>query len=277
MSKTILPILIAFLVLWLLGGAYWLSRVHSKSSSDSLNNVSKGLVVADGNFTAGSATIFAFQTSDADVIINEEQLAMLEQLAVYLEESKEKQLRLIGWYGQNETNYSNFENLGIARAETIKNILFRNGASESRIVVEGKLFEKLKLNENGILSGGVEFEIFDKDISKIISEAPFLTEKIYYFQKNKYVLAENDDLETYAADLKQYLVDEMDAEVIITGHREADELQSIDLLRAKFIEDVFITHGIDPERISIDVNIPDKKTINSKGEKNDKKVEIKVI
>jgi len=201
----------------------------------------------------------------------------LATLATYLDGSKQKQLRLVAYYGQNETNRSKYNNLGVARAETIKYILIRRGAPESRISVEGKIFKKLVLNENGILSGGVEFDIFDKDISNTITEAPFLKEKIFYFNKNKYILSNKDDLEKYAALLKQYMVDEKYSEIIITGFREAKEIQSIDLERAKYIENIFSKHGIDVERISINVNTPNEN--NKTGSKNndEKKVEIKVI
>jgi OmpA-OmpF porin, OOP family len=273
MRKSFITLLIAILALWLFGGAYWLSSLQNQNTAaNKLDNDSR-LEIRDGDFIARSSTIFAFQTSDADIIINEDQLSVLEALATYLDDTKEKQLRLIAYYGKNETNKTYFENLGIARAETVKNILFKRGAPESRISVEGKLFDKLILNENGLLSGGIEFDIFDKDISNTITEAPFLKEKIFYFKKNEYALSDKDDLENYTAVLKQHLVDLKDSEVLITGFREQDELQSIDRLRASFIEDVFIKHGIDLERILLDVSDQTEKDENI----DDKKVEIKVL
>ncbi len=276
MSKPIISLLVAFLALWLFGGAFWLSTMQSRNTSEQMLPDNNRLIIQDGEFKMTAQTIFAFQPSDADIIINEEQMSVLDSLASYLEGAKEKKIRLIAYYGKNETNRTKYENLGIARAGTIKNILVRRGAPENSIGIEGKLLKKLVLNENGILSGGVEFDIFDKDISNTITEAPFLKEKIFYFQKNKYVLLNNDDLESYAAVLKQYLVDEKDSEVIITGFREEIEHQSIDLLRAKFVEDVFIKHGIDLERISIDMNEQVGKNKKSNESIDDKKVEIKV-
>src|SRR5690606_13475371 len=152
------------------------------------------------------------------IILNDDHLAVFEQLATFLDEFKEKQLRLTGICGQSETNTSRqHENLGKARAESIKNILVRFGTPEAHIITEGKVLEKLILNENGLISGGVEFDIFDKDISNIISKAPFLKEKIYYFPKNSYVLPENHDLESFTAELKQFMVDEKMTKVMVTG------------------------------------------------------------
>ena len=135
----------------------------------------------------------------------------------------------------------------------------------------------MSLNENGMISGGIEFDIFDNEITNTITEAPFLKEKIFYFQKNKYALKNNLDLENYAAGLKQFMVDTKDAEIVITGFREREENQSLDLLRAKFIEDVFLNHGINQKRILINV---DRKGNNANTQKEDqdvKKVEIKVL
>jgi len=77
--------------------------------------------------------------------------------------------------------------------------------------------------------------------------------------------------------LKQYIVDEKDSEIIITGFREVKENQSVDLERAKYIENIFSKHGIDIERMSINVNTTID--INKTGSKSidKKKVEIKVI
>ncbi len=277
MSKPIYPLLIAFLALWLFGGAYWLSSIHSQDATQQVKFDDQRLVIRDGEFVAEASTIFAFQTSDAEIIITEEQLAVLDSIALYLEKFKEKKMRLVAHYGKQETNNSNYDNLGIARAETLKNILIRKGAPESSIEVEGMVFEKLNLNENGILSGGVEFDIFDKDISNTLTEASFLKEKKFYFQKNKYVLSDKEELEDYAATLKQYLVDEKTSEVIVTGFRDLDEHQSIDLLRAKFIKDVFVKHGIDIERISIDINDLQGKVADRNKIEDYKNVTIKVL
>ena len=269
MSKPIIPLLTAFLALWLFGGAYWLSNIKSKNLNSAEQLIAKNLVIEDGNFKAESSTIFAFQTSDSEIIINDEQLLTLEKLADYLSEASEKQLKLIAYYGQSESYIGEYENLGVARAETIKYLLTRSGAPESRIDVQGKKFDNLILNENGILSGGIEFDIFDKDISNAITEAPFLKEKIFYFDKNKYTIEDSEALEIYAAGLKQYLVDEKDSDVIITGFRENKESKSINQLRAKYVKDIFVNHGIDTMRISLDA-------VNENGN-NSKKVEIKVF
>jgi outer membrane protein OmpA-like peptidoglycan-associated protein len=269
MSKPVIPLLTAFLALWLFGGAYWLSNLQSNNISTKEQIIGNKLMIKDGDFKAESSTIFAFQIADADIIINEEQLSVLETLAAYLDESSQKQLRLIAYYGKDEYYDGKFENLGIARAETVKYILTRNGAPESSIDVEGRKFEKLALNENGLLSGGIEFDIFDKESSNAITEAPFLKEKIFFFKKNKYVLSDSVELENFAAGLKQYMVDKKDAEVIITGFHDTSESKSMGSLRAKFIKDILIKHGINIDRISLDSKI--------EKDKEGKKVEIKVL
>jgi len=277
MSKPIFSILIAFLALWLFGGAYWLSIIQEQNFTDDSEFAEKHFKIQDGEFKVEASTIFAFQASDAEIIINEEQLSILDTLASYLEGSKEKQLRLIAYYGKNETNRTNYENLGIARAETVKYILIRKGAPESRISVEGKLFKKLILNENGMLSGGVEFEFFDNDISNTITEAPFLKEKIFYFKENEYKLSNKDDLVKYAAVLKQYTVDKKYSEIIITGFMELKENQSIGLERTKFIEKTFSKHGIPGDRMSIIVHTAVGKNKTENENNNEKKVEVKVL
>ena len=278
MSKPIIPLLIAFLVLWLFGGAYWLSNnLNNNHAKNTTESIDYKLVIKDGDFTARAKTIFAFQISDADIIVNEEQLSVLKSLASYLNKNTQKQLRLIAYFGNNESYYGEHPNLGIARAETVKSILVKRGAPETRINVESKSVEKLILNENGLLSGGIEFDIFDKDISNSITEAIFLKEKIFYFEKNSYQLLENEELVKYVADLKQYMVDEKESDVIITGFRNTKENDSMALLRAEFVKDVFVNQGIETERISIEIMNEQIQNTKENNGKNDKKVEIKVF
>ena len=116
MSKPLVPLLTIFLALWLFGGAYWLSNIHTKNSSSHKQKVTDHLLIEDKDFKIESPTIFAFQVSEADLIINEEQLEALDKLAIYLDEKKEKNLRLVAYYDINEVNRTGYDNLGIARA-----------------------------------------------------------------------------------------------------------------------------------------------------------------
>lgn len=271
MNKSTLPALIVFLVLWLCGGAYWLSSQQSKSDLEQQLLSENQFVIKDGSFKAEAPTLFEFQTSEAEIIINETQMAVLESLATYMDDFSEKQLKITASFGKNETNNTDFENLGVARAETIKNILVRQGAPESSISTEAKKVETLVLNEKKQISGGVEFDIFDKDVSNAITEAPFLKEKFFHFEKNKHTLTNIDELGNYGALLKQYLVDKKDVKVLIVGFCDVEENKKTSLLRAQFIKDAFLGHGIPLEKISVEVNTPTEQNSTNQ------KVKIKVF
>ena len=276
MSKPLVPLLTIFLALWLFGGAYWMTNIRTRNSNVAAQKVTDHILIQDGNFKIESPTIFAFQTSDADLIINEEQFQALDKLAVYLDGKKEKQLHLVAYYGKEERNRTSYKNLGIARAESIKNILTRRGAPENNIVTESIFLEKLILNENGLLSGGVEFEIFDKETSNRIIEEALLTGKVFFFEKGKHTFSKNAELEKYVADLKQFMVDNKNAEVLINSFYALEESKKMGVLRAEFIKSVFIEHEITEERIRIEKVLSVSDNSKEIDPKDWRKVEIKV-
>ena len=103
-----------------------------------------------------------------------------------------------------------------------------------------------------MLSGGVEFEIFDKETTTQITEAVLLNKKVIYYENNKASFLKDSEFEKYVAALKQFLVDNINAEVIITGFYSKEENEKIAAKRVEFIQSAFIEAEIKEERIRVE-------------------------
>ena len=153
MSKLLLPLLCVALIAWLIGSTLWFDKNYASSSTKD-----PGWQIVDGEALISSCpSIFAFQQSDNDVIISPEQEEVLVAVAGYLNTHGERQLTLTGIFHATEKNHSEHQNLGLARAETIRSLLIRKGAEMAQVQVGFKEVERLPLNDNALISGGVEF------------------------------------------------------------------------------------------------------------------------
>lgn len=80
----------------------------------------------------------------------------------YLDADGNKRFNITGYYSTDETNDSAFPNLGLARANSVKNYMISKGISSKLINTYGTLNDDLVPGENDILYGPVGFDILTK-------------------------------------------------------------------------------------------------------------------
>jgi outer membrane protein OmpA-like peptidoglycan-associated protein len=97
---------------------------------------------------------FAF--SDLFPTYSDEVKEGLQRLATYLKNNPKKVLSLVGYYASQEANDSSFEDLGLARANAVKNILLDFGASDNNILISSSVFPASEVFD-AIVIGGVVF------------------------------------------------------------------------------------------------------------------------
>jgi len=125
------------------------------------------------------ATSYPFAFSDGDFAVNENDnynfnlsssafLTPLSQtladgiakLKAHLGANTDKAINITGYYKGDETNNSAFPNLGLARANAVKNDLVANGIDSRQINTMGKLMDDL-LSKEGVCLGPIEFGLSD--------------------------------------------------------------------------------------------------------------------
>ncbi len=162
MSKLIPSISGVACFLWVAVWSWWLTGENT-ALVDSVSALSKTAVSVVAQDTIFSATeIFSFHKSDDKPVLPQGNIQLFQSLAKRLTANPELSLTLAGSYLPMpfERNQSPFPNLGLARANAIKDILVAAGADPEQIQVVGQEVETFSTQEDRLL-GGVEF-IFGK-------------------------------------------------------------------------------------------------------------------
>ncbi|MGB0838855.1 MAG: OmpA family protein [Chitinophagales bacterium] len=96
---------------------------------------------------------FTFPKSNFVPTVPKRTATDFNQLAAWLKNNPNKQLTLVGKYAGSEQNPTQFPNLGVARADTIKQILVKAGANPQQIATAGLLKDDLKFGGNKLRNG----------------------------------------------------------------------------------------------------------------------------
>lgn len=259
-KKLNLPFAIVVLVLWLGLGSWWYAAnfcgVHSVASGV------PGLSLMDGNYEITAAETFSFFKSGADPDIPPSTKEAFKTLAAHLKDQPNRQLTLLGIYSPNESNGTGFENLGQARANSIRDYLMDLGVPKKKIKVKGGSFGNASF-ANGVMYGGVYFRfqnVNERPVSPIIGEETRSKDLFQpvniYFDVNEYDLILTDDLEDYLKDIKYFLRKNSNAQISITGHTDnkgsGDANLSLSETRARNVKKFMIRSGFDPKRLEIE-------------------------
>ena len=280
MSKLNLPLLFLLLVLWLVGGSWFFNKSYSTTSADEASECSFPFSISDGNFSTNSKKIFFFDKSDWEPNIPVQTLASLKTIALYLSNNDKKKLLLHGNYQPDESNDSDFKNIGHARAEALKKELVDYGAPIKRIQVSSSESEDLNLT-CGKIYGGVDFsfvsaqattkeedksetivaaEPVDKEETKneetTSSDSPDYSKySTIYYKSNQFVPKVDKDLKNWFKYLKGYLKDHPKAKLLLVGHTDkassSDKAQRLGKYRARKLRDELVKSGIKKKRIII--------------------------
>jgi OmpA-OmpF porin, OOP family len=126
--------------------------------SASTRGAGEPLYIADGeDLTLRSPGNLAFANSEAVPNLAPVQTE-LDSLASYLSSTPDRKLMILGYYSANETNSTAYPDLGIARAESIKQYLVGLGVQDSLITTSGQLMGGAGEPGSDSLYGGIEFK-----------------------------------------------------------------------------------------------------------------------
>ena len=168
MNKTPWVIL---LILWMMGSAWWhvckikqicpdVAVPDSTADKSELVETPPGadaFTIADSNyFRLELPGNFSFAKSDANANLNTLG-GSLASLVLYLKNNPNRTVRIIGYYAPNEANLTTLPDLGLARAEGMKQYLIQQGLPAASITIEGEQ-RKLPFNASrDSIRGGLTF------------------------------------------------------------------------------------------------------------------------
>lgn len=175
-------------------------------------------------------------------------------------EKENATVTIIGGYANEEENTSIFLNLGLARANSVKNYFLSKGIPEKHLEISHQLQEELEMNGDTLV-GPINFEVVSIDkmatqdknwesIKKNINANPLTL----YFNTGQSSIVLTQSQKQQIATIIDYIHHVEGAKISITGHTDNDPgvrntNQYYSEERAKFAKKYFVSNGIPEDKI----------------------------
>lgn len=274
---------IVLLVLWIGGSTWWhVCRIKQRclddvfSSADASDN-RPVLTIADGDrFRLAVPNPFRFARSDASANLNHVG-GSLRPLTDYLRANPGRTLTITGYYDRSERNASGFASLGLARAESIRQHLIRQGGRAASLQIRGRAVNApdapngVLTTEGDSLYGGLGFAFAETsspapttddlpDTEDELAAAETFTSVFepinLYFSLGGSKYIKTPETKQFFDEAARYLAAHKDKKLLITGYtddRGPEEVnQRLSRERANSVRLVLRQWHIDAEQLIVD-------------------------
>ncbi len=227
-------------------------------------------------------TAFTIKQNDSYVSNITDIPHLTDSIKFILTNNYAKELHIIGKYLQDEIQTNSNKNIGIQRAETVKNMLAHLGIKANKIKIFSQI-SNFSFNNKKKFNNGIELTFNKIAQNSLDSIEVDIGNKTLHLEFKNDKLIPTKSLEDYTEILKQYLHKHPSKKVLITGHTDNlgyfDKNIIIGLNRAKKTKKYFINNGIDSNKISIfskGESEPIAEKITEKGRAKNRRIEIKI-
>lgn len=284
MSKKSTYLLGIFLTIVLGTVLYWYlccANCCNKQSCDTDKNKQDTPTKVSENTVNQSPTFFPFQikdengkqliTVDESINFKKSNFTILDSVSEginsgivgikkYLDDNGDKRFNITGYYTADETNNSAFPNLGLARANSIKNHMVSQGVSSKVINIFGELKEDMVADENNIFKGPLNFTVFteteetaaQEEALKATCDAIKENPLMLYFETGAAAISLTPEQREKFANMAQ-CVDKLDLKIQVVGHTDntgsANANMALGQKRADFVKNYLVNNGILQENI----------------------------
>ena len=211
---------------------------------------------AKGDLSYSTKDNFKFNTSDFKILdsvsssVNDGILEVKE----YLDANEQKRFNITGFYKSNEDNNSAFPNLGLARANSVKNYMISRGIPANLINTFGKLNDDMVANANGIFHGPLGFDIFTREENTNTDDALIkaceaikANPLVLYFKTGQASINLTEKQRQKIATISN-CVDKLGVKVQVVGHTDntgnANHNMTLGQNRADFAKSYLVRNGI---------------------------------
>jgi OOP family OmpA-OmpF porin len=192
----------------------------------------------------------------------------IEKLKSFLVTNPKQKVTITGYATSDETNTTTFENLGLARANDVKNYFVSKGFNTSNFDTKGEIVDDWKIKADTLL-GPVEYKFEALDTTTVANdEWSALKDKIngdplvLYFNTNKASYNLTSIEKQKVADIVKYTGQVKDAEVLVVGHSDNVGNRESNVVlgqkRAEFSKNYLAKQGVDAARITTESKGPDE-------------------
>ena len=218
------------------------------------------LAIADGaNFTTDCPRGFDFLNSSAKFLnLPTGVQECLKATAEYLKAHPDRQLTITGLYARNEKNTGVLDNLGLARANNVKNYLATLGIPSTQFELASKLIDP-KYTKLDTIFGGASFGFGgannNSDRISQIKARLFGKPLTLYFGTNQSEISLTAQQRKDFTDLIYYLDHVKSSKLGVVGHTDnkGDERYNVRLSRkrAEFVKDYLAKNGIIANKMKV--------------------------
>lgn len=211
-----------------------------------------------GDFTYQSDTNFNFNNSGFIIKrpVSEEIDQGVTALKSYIGNQNNKFVDITGYYDPKEENSSAFPNLGLARANAVKNYFLSLGVSSKKLNIHGNSKQGLLSDEESVVLGPISVTVTEnaniKDAQVVvddIKENPI----ILHFDTGKSTIQLTQTQREKYLDIVRALDKVDNVSILVEGHTDQTGTAEGNLIlgekRAAFIKDYLVKNGVDPIRI----------------------------
>lgn len=182
-------------------------------------------------------------------------------------ETSNQRLSITGYALESEKNTSAYENLGLARANDVKNYFVSKGFPSNRIDIRGEMKDDI-LQEKNKMFGPVSFMLNDesKDIAIVdwnaVKKAINADPLILYFNTGQTSIDLSESDRKKVTEITRYLDNVADSKLDVVGHTDNVGDRNINIKlgkeRADFAKEYLVTNGVSVERIISSSKGPDQ-------------------
>ncbi len=225
----------------------------------------KGFFVKDGTFSLNSNENFNFMPSSFTLMspISESLKGTIGKLKAYMDKNPNKHLTIKGYYASFEKNNSVFPNLGVARANAVKNYLVGQGINDNNLHLTGELTDEIKQGQSPLLGlASYELAVLDKDaLSEQMKELTEFGKEMkknpltVYFNTNASSLNLSSEERNKIKKIADYLSVVDGSHLLIVGHTDktgnTKKNKVLAKERAEFVKKYFVRNGFDSKVIEV--------------------------
>ena len=221
---------------------------------------------ADNDYAFETQDNFNFNLSSASILtpLSGKVEEGVESLKAFLSENPDKVINITGFYKSDETNNTAFSNLGLARANKVKNHLVGKGISSIQTNTFGELMDDF-IPEDNVLLGPLTYELDTKADDSAQLKALYDEIKanplVLYFNTGEAAINLTAEQREKVSKISRYLDKVEDATCDVVGHTDsaggrANNIR-LGLERADFAMAYLIKNGIPEAKIETSSKGPD--------------------
>ena len=215
---------------------------------------------------------FNFKSSAFSILepVSDGLKSQIERLSTYLKDNSGKTVNITGHYTSDENNTSAFPNLGLARANAVKNYFVSHGMSSKAMNTYGKLDDSLVPDAStDIFYGPLSYNINTRDANdtseanalKVLHDEIIANPLILHFDTASASINLNAEQREKVAKMLRYVDKADNASIKTIGHTDntgnRDTNIRLGLDRAEFAKSYLVRNGVSSSKINSSSKGPD--------------------